>query len=332
MARMNATVSTCGSYRILLVQSGPCGEDVAENLERTLGFAAAALDENPADLVVFPEFGTLPYFCVVEDPDLFGWAEPLDGPTVRAFSKFAREHRTQVVAPLFERAGVRGVFYDSAVVLDREGNIVPGRIPGSGRSVRAYRKVHISSHFDYYPTINEKYYLRSGSGFPIFTLDRMRCGCLICYDRSFPEAWRILALGGAEVVVVISAPYVQRRAESFVYELQTASIQNGLFCVASNKGGVENFRGRRMPFIGSSCVVDPFGKVVAQGPPGEGPCVVRAEIDLSLLEASARRYHYMRDRRPDLYTYLLSEGATDEIEGEPGTSKRQDDHPNECAI
>lgn len=311
-------------YRVLLVQSGPCGEDPQKNVKRVIDFTSEALEGHPADLVVFPEFATLPYFCVIEDPELFDWAEPLDGPTVRAFSRLARKHRIQVVAPLFERGGVRGVFYDSAVFLDREGHVVSGRMPGNGKLARAYRKVHIPSHFDYRPTINEKYYLRGGPGFPTFDLGGVRCGCLICYDRSFPEAWRILALGGAQIVVVMSAPFAKRRAESFAYELQTACVQNGLFCAAATKGGGEDFRGRRMHFIGSSCAVDPFGRIVAQGPPGEGPHAVWAELDLPLLEASARRYHYMRDRRPELYGYLLGEGATDEpADGVPAAPQQQ---------
>lgn len=294
-------------WKIILVQAGPCTENVAENRAALMALTAAALKESPADLVVYPELGTLPYFCVTEETELFDWAESLEGPTIQFFSKLARKFRVNMIVPLFERGSVSGVFYNSAVVLDRKGQIVVGHLP-DGRPVSAYRKVHISAHFDYLPHINEKYYFRGGPGFPVFNIDGLRLGCLICYDRSFPESWRVLALAGANLVAMISASYAGRRAESFFSELQTAAVQNGLFCVSVNKGGEETFRGHRMPFFGLSCAIDPFGKLISQGRKEQGSHIVRAELDFSLSESHGRRYHYMRDRRPELYNSVIGEG------------------------
>ena len=128
-------------------------------------------------------------------------------------------------------------------------------------------------------------------------------GCLICYDRSFPEAWKVLSLSGAEIIFVPNASAPKRRAQTFLTELQSAAIQNGAFVVAVNKGGLEVLDDERL-FFGTSAVIDPESNVLAQCPAREGPAMLRAEIDLADKAEYNRKYHYLRDRRPELYGIL----------------------------
>lgn len=288
---------------VVIVQGGPAQADVKANVECMVEQAEVALQDEPADFVVFSELATTPYFCVVARPHYFDWAESIPGVTTDRLGRLASKYRVNIIASLFERGGVRGTYYDSAVILDRDGRIVPGCLP-DGTQVTCYRKCHISAHFDYEPSINEKYYFRGGPGFPVFEVDGLRVGCLICYDRSFPEAWRVLALHGTQIVFVLVASYARRRSDQFLAELRTAALQSGLFVVAANKGGLEKFEGREMHFFGSSCALDPMGELLVQGPVGEGPALVRVSLDLDRLERAARAYHYMRDRRPELYASI----------------------------
>ena len=288
---------------IVVIHNGPCEADKDKNMAEMARITEAALAEEPADFVVFCELATTPYFCVISDPKYFDWAEPIPGPTTELFRHLAEKYKVNMILPVFERGGINGTFYNSAVILDRRGDIVQGQLP-DGTMVSSYRKCHISAHFDYSPTTNEKFYFRGGPGFPTFDVDGVRIGCLICYDRSFPESWRVLALQGAKVVFLISASFAERRAASFIPELQTAAMQNGLFAVAAAKAGKEVFEGLHMNFFGSSCVIDPTGEVIAQAPSGTGPAVLRATVDLSQLEVHSRMYHYMRDRRPELYSAI----------------------------
>jgi predicted amidohydrolase len=292
---------TSRSFRAALVQCGPSSSDLVENLNHVSGLVRDAARTHRPDLIVLPELATVPYFCLVEDDAIFDWAEHLDGRTVETFSSICREFSVNLVAPLFERGRANGEYYDSAVVLDRTGDVVLGRLP-SGDLVTAMRKVHLSCHADYEPPINEKLYFRGGPGFPLFSVDDVQIGCLICYDRSFPEAWRTVALAGGDVVVVPAASFAPRRAAHFVEELSVASTQNGVFCLAANKAGIEKFGGASVEFFGLSAAIDPFGQRISVASLNEPDEVILADLDLSLNETWGRRYHYMRDRRPEAYS------------------------------
>ena len=152
---------------------------------------------------------------------------------------------------------------------------------------------------------DEKYYFRPGPGYPVFDTAVGRLGVLICYDRWFSEAWRLLALAGAEVVCVPNASSGVV-SDLFVPSMRTWAAQNVLYAVAVNRAGDEHVGDAATHYYGLSCVTSPRGKVLAEAPEGE-PALISAEIDLEDV-AKARHDHTMyRDRRPELYGPLAQE-------------------------
>ena len=293
--------------RIVGIQAGAGSLSKEENIGAMATQIREACRPEPADLVVLPELGTTPYFCGTGEKRFLDWAEPIPGPTTEAFAAVARELRTNIVVGMFEKGGGRGEYYNSAAVLDRNGEIVWGVLP-DGTKVRSYRKAHvvdILTNEDGSPGSNEKYYFRPGPGLPTFQLDCCRLGILICYDRSFPEAWRVLALHGAEIVAIPTASYRVGRSDTYMFEVQTACLQNALFAVAVNKGGLEDCLNLKYHYFGTSCIVNPMGEVVAQGPARQGPAVLQAIVDLGQIDRHTLRYNFFRDRRPEIYDSIL---------------------------
>lgn len=281
---------------VLAVQTGPAGDNLEANLESA--FALARQSGGSADLVVFPELFSRPFWCVgAHDPDLFDWAEELDGPTVTAASALAVELGATVIAPFFEHGSLEGEFYNSAAVIAPNGQPVEGRLP-DGTAVSTYRKNAISS-FRWGEAVNdEKYYFRPGPGFAVFDTPTARVGVLICLDRWFPEAWRVLALQGADVVCVVNASF-GAVSDLFQASMRTCAAQNVVAAVAVNRAGTEDFRGSVTSYYGQSCVIDPYGTVV--GSLGEDVGAAIATIDLEMCRRGRRERTMYRDRRPELY-------------------------------
>ncbi|MBI2880381.1 MAG: hypothetical protein HYY21_02275 [Candidatus Tectomicrobia bacterium] len=283
---------------VLIVQSGP-----VKSPDRVLDDLLALLDEGcregAPDFAVLSELATTPSFCLTIDKAHFALAEPLSGPSVRRVAEAARRHRCHVVLPLFERDEKTGAYYNSAVLLDPDGQVVPGALP-DGTRVPAYRKVHLSENWNVPPGVHEKYYFRPGPGFAVFPTPFGPAGILICYDRSFPESWRTLRLMGAAFVFLPVQSWRSEREEMFFVELRCAAVQNGIFIVSSSKGGTED-HGRPITFFGASCVVNPQGDILVRGPAREGPALVRARLDLGQTLDHALSQHYLRDRVPTAY-------------------------------
>ncbi len=288
--------------KVLAIQSGPATPDKARNVANLVEWMRAGLNGFEADFVVLPELSTTMYFCGSNDPSWMEQAESIPGPTTETFSALAAEYGVNLLLPLYERGQAVGELYNSAVLLDRHGEIVPGVFPDGAR-VTCYRKTHLPNYYTPDASTNEKYFFRAGPGLPIFKTDVATIGCLICYDRSFPEAWKVLSLCGAQIVFVPTASAPTRRAATFVTELQTAALQNGVFVVAVNRGGPESVERERV-FFGTSCLIHPEGSVLAQCPSHEGPVLLRAELDLGDRAAYERKYFFVRDRRPELYGAL----------------------------
>jgi predicted amidohydrolase len=292
--------------RALAVQTGPALADVAANLDRVRRLVAGARPR--PDLVVLPELFANPFWCVgLADPGYFAWAEGLGGPVLTAMRALARELHAVVVAPFFERGATAGEYYNSAAVIDRAGELVPGRLP-SGRTALTYRK-HAISSFRWDQQVNdEKFYFRPGDGFPVFDTEAGRLGVLICYDRWFPEAWRMLALQGAEVVCVPNAS-LGDVSDLFVPSMRTCAAQNLLYVVATNRAGEEEVEGRKARYYGLSCVVGPNGELLAAAGEAEPDQLAGATIDLDAIARVRTRQTMYRDRRPELYG-LLAEPRT----------------------
>lgn len=294
--------------KLLLIQCGPGDPDVEKNVAQNLALIEEGLRQGKPDFIVFSELSTTQYFAGCNDPKCFDLAQPLDGGVVQRFADVARRVGSYILVTFFERGAVKGEFFNSAALLSPEGELVPGRLPGGG-TVRCYRKNHIPDQYSYSPGLNERYYFKGGPGLPTFDTAHGRIGCLICYERSFPEAWRVLALQGAEIVFVPTALWGPNRSASWSFELRTAALQNGVFAVGVNKGGREMTEDER-PFYGASVVYSPMGDLLAEGPEGKGPALVSAAVDLSEVYRHGVRYTFFRDRRPELYGSIADVART----------------------
>ena len=286
------------------VQTGPAGDDLDENLRRTCEQVAGA--GTTGGLVVLPELFSRPFWCVGRsDPDYFDWAEPLTGPTLTRCAALACDLGGVVVVPFFEKGAAEGEYYNSVAVLGSDGQVVPGRLP-DGSMTRTYRKNAISSYRWGDQVNDEKFYFRPGSGYAVFDTPLARLGVLVCLDRWFPEAWRVLALGGAEVICVVNASQGDVD-DLFVPSMRTCAAQNVVFAVAVNRVGSESVvPGQRVDYYGRSCIVDPTGAVLAQAP-GDAPATVTARLDLAEVSQVRLRRTMYRDRRPELYGPLCEE-------------------------
>jgi N-carbamoylputrescine amidase len=234
----------------------------------------------------------------MSDPAYFAWAEPIAGPTVRHAAQLAADLGSVVVAPFFERGAVPGEYFNSVAVIGPDGNLLPGQLP-DGSPTSVYRKNAVSAYRWGDQVNDEKFYFKPGNGFAVFDTPAGRIGVLVCLDRWFPEAWRVLALRGAEVICVVNASQGDVD-DLFVPSMRTCAAQNVVFAIAVNRAGVEEFAGHRTCFYGRSCVIDPAGTVLAQAC-DDKPVALAAQLDLAdVVDVRTRRTMY-RDRRPELY-------------------------------
>ena len=276
----------------------PASEDIRANVEWLSDWADRELSASSADLVVLPELSTTPYFCCRKDDRYFAWAQSVPGPATYTFSEVARRYQTSIVLPLFERCA-DGRYYNSAAIIGPDGSLVQGS--ANGGNVSHYRKCHIP-HIDNPPDTEawEDYYFRAGSSLPVFNIGDAAIGVLICYDRWFPEAWRALAIAGAQVVIVpmvawgfVEGPYLGM--------LQSRAVENGVFVASCNRSGTEVLDGIRMEHFGRSAVFGPSGQLIVAAPPGETQRAIRSTIDVREIEKQRHILPLLRDRRLDLY-------------------------------
>jgi predicted amidohydrolase len=275
------------------------GTRIADWLRRSLAGATA-------DLVVLSELALTPFFSVTRDRSWLEGGDPLDGPELGAVAEAAAELGCYVLAAFAERDRDSGVLYNSAALIGPDGRLREGRYctgPTAGEATRVYRKVHLSENWNADPGVHEKYFFRPGDGFVVYETAFGRFAPLICYDRSFPESWRAVRLAGARVIGVAAAFSRPERVKTFELELQVAAVQNGVFVVAASKRGTESSEdgAASVAFAGGSCVVSPFGDVLARGEIGDGAELVPYAIDLALIDEHDRTYHVLRDRRPEAY-------------------------------
>ena len=275
-----------------------------------------------ANIVCLPELFRAQYFCQREDIRLFDLAEPIPGPSTARLAEVAREARVAIVASLFERRAP-GLYHNTAVTLNADGAIAG-----------VYRKMHIPDDPLYY----EKFYFTPGDlGFHAVDTAFGRVGTLVCWDQWFPEAARLTALEGAEVLFYPTAigghPAEKDEFGAAQYDawqtIQRAhAIANGVYVAGVNRVGKEHgdILGNRSPgpgleFWGGSFLADPFGRVVAKASHDEEE-ILLGEIDLGLLEDTRRNWPFLRDRRIDAYA-PMTERFRDSVSAWPanGDSK-----------
>jgi N-carbamoylputrescine amidase len=275
----------------------PASTDVEKNLEYYITMIDRLFEEHRSDFIVLPELFTTPYFCGTHDKKFFELAETIPGRTTDRLAEKAREYGCYILASIFEKV-VPGEYYDSAALIDPDGNIVMGVLP-DGNLMKCYRKTHVATLYAHTTRTDEKFFFRPGQGFPTFDTKFGKIGVLICYDRSFPEPWRSLVLQGAELILLPVVSYGFRR-KAFTTELQTRAMENIVFCAAANRGGPEDVE-FEVTCFGASVALDPRGEVIVEGSDDTGPEIILAHMDLAEVEKVRIDIPYLRDRRPDIY-------------------------------
>jgi N-carbamoylputrescine amidase len=282
--------------KIALVQMANAGSP-AQNLAKAVARIRAA-GARGAKIVCLQELFRTEYFCKTQDTRCFDLAEPVPGPTTEALGRAARASRVVVVASLFEKRQ-SGVYHNTAAVLDAD-----------GKFLGKYRKMHIPDD----PGFCEKFYFIPGDlGFPVFETRYARIAALVCWDQWFPEAARIAALGGAEILFYPTAIgwKAGRTDEAEAYHSAWETVQrghaiaNGVFLAAVNRVGREG----EFVYWGGSFVSDPFGRLVARA--GTHEEILYADCDLGLVEQTRREWQFLRDRRIDAYGTLLQRAKKD---------------------
>jgi beta-ureidopropionase len=272
--------------RAAVVQSRWTG-DKGSMIEASVELAREAAVQG-AKVLCFQELFYGPYFCQVQDPAYFSFAEPVPGgPTTELMVALARELEMVLVVPVFEEEQV-GLYYNTAFVIDADGTYL-------GK----YRKTHIPQVQGFW----EKFYFRPGNlGYPVFKTAAGPIGVYICYDRHFPEGWRALGLGGARLVFNPSA--TSRSLSQYLWNLEqpAAAVANEYFVGAVNRVGVEPLGDD--DFYGSSYFVDPRGQMVGGPAPDDKSAVVVRDLDMGLLRQVRQTWAFYRDRNPAAYSSL----------------------------
>jgi N-carbamoylputrescine amidase len=285
--------------KVGLVQQANTDDRAANVAKSIAGIRACA--QQGAELVVLQELHTGIYFCQVEDTDKFEMAEPIPGPSTEEFGAIAEELGIVLVTSLFEKRAP-GIYHNTAVVLERDGSIAG-----------TYRKMHIPDDPAYY----EKFYFTPGdTGFQPITTSVGRLGVLVCWDQWYPEAARLMALAGAEVLIYPTAigwestdPQEEKDRQFGAWQISQRghAVANGLPVIAVNRTGYEkdwsDVTGG-IQFWGQSFVAGPQGELLYQAPAAKEVNTV-VEIDRRRTEDVRRIWPFFRDRRIDAYGGLL---------------------------
>ncbi|HEY6497433.1 MAG TPA: nitrilase-related carbon-nitrogen hydrolase [Trebonia sp.] len=244
-------------------------------------------------VIGFQELFYGPYFGAVQDQKYYQYTEPVPGPTTQRFQALAKELAIVIVLPVYEVAN-EGEYYNTAAVIDADGTLL-------GR----YRKHHLP----HLPSFWEKFYFRPGNlGYPVFNTAVGRVGVYICYDRHFPEGWRELGLGGAQIVFNPSATKPGLSNRLWELEQPAAAAANQYFIAACNRIGQEvgEFGADAPRFYGSSYFVDPRGNYVGEVASTDKEEIVVRDLDLEEITRVRNDWQFYRDRRPDSYQRIVA--------------------------
>lgn len=281
-------------YKIAVVQLNL--NDVAENnLKKCLSWVREAAKMG-AEVISLPELYSSHYFCQSEDVDNFALAEPLYSTSFIAFSELAKELGVVIIVPFFEKR-MAGIYHNSAYIIDTDGS-----------EAGLYRKMHIPDDPHFY----EKFYFTPGDlGFKAFSTHKGKIGTLICWDQWFPEAARLTALKGAEVLFYPTAigwhplekeQYGENQHGAWMNVMKGHAVANGVYVAAANRIGLEQYLPNTsgIEFWGSSFIAGPQGEILAQASHDKEEILI-AEVDLDLQENVRQNWPFLRDRRIDAF-------------------------------
>jgi len=281
-------------YKIAVVQLNL--NDVAENnLKKCLSWVREAAKMG-AEVISLPELYSSHYFCQSEDVENFALAEPLYSTSFIAFSELAKELGVVIIVPFFEKR-MAGIYHNSAYIIDTDGS-----------EAGLYRKMHIPDDPHFY----EKFYFTPGDlGFKAFSTHKGKIGTLICWDQWFPEAARLTALKGAEVLFYPTAigwhplekeQYGENQHGAWMNVMKGHAVANGVYVAAANRIGLEQYLPNTsgIEFWGSSFIAGPQGEILAQASHDKEEILI-AEVDLDLQENVRQNWPFLRDRRIDAF-------------------------------
>jgi N-carbamoylputrescine amidase len=291
---------------IALIQDAVTG-DAAQTQATTIASIREAASKG-AQIICLKELFNAPYFCKSLKQEYFGLAETIPGPTTDALRAVAAELEVVLIVPIYERQGP-GVYRNSAAVIDADGALLG-----------VYRKMHIPHD----PMFEEKYYFAPGdavnegpgtaSGFKVWKTRYATVGVLICWDQWYPEAARITALLGAEIIFYPTAigwhpaekaEWGAAQVDAWRTAQRAHAIANGVFVAAPNRVGFEPEPGTDgIEFFGHSFVCDPYGRYVAEAKADHTTLI--AKCDFALIEYTRRNWPFLRDRRIDAYGPILN--------------------------
>jgi N-carbamoylputrescine amidase len=281
--------------RIGLIQTS-CAPAPSANLKKTLAAAERAASQG-AQIICTQELFRSQYFCQSEDYRYFELAEPVPGPTTQAFQKLAKRRRVVVIASIFEKRAP-GVYHNSAAVIDADGSLLG-----------LYRKMHIPDD----PLFYEKFYFTPGDlGFRSWQTRYAKIGVLICWDQWYPEAARLTALHGAEILFYPTAigwhpsekaRHGARQHDAWETVQRGHAIANGCYLAVPNRVGHEKLSEDGIEFWGQSFIAGTSGEIIARAT-AEKEEVLVADVDLSQVNTTRTHWPFLRDRRIDAYQGL----------------------------
>ena len=283
------------TVKIGLIQTA-CSPDPDANLKKTLALAGRAA-RHGAQIICTQELFRSQYFCQSEDYKNFKLAEKIPGPGTVVFQKLAKQHRIVVIASLFEKRAP-GIYHNTAAVIDADGSLL-------GR----YRKMHIPDDPLYY----EKFYFTPGDlGFQAWPTRYGKIGVLICWDQWYPEAARLTALQGAQILFYPTAigwhpaekkKLGERQHDAWETIQRSHAVANGCYVATVNRVGHEKLAGKGIEFWGQSFVAGTSGEILAKASTNQEEILI-VPVDLAAVDTTRTHWPFLRDRRIDAYGNL----------------------------
>lgn len=282
------------TYKIAVIQLN-LNNTPENNLKKCLQWVRDAAAKG-AEVISLPELYSSHYFCQSEDTDNFAYAEPLYSISFTAFSELAKELGVVIIVPFFEKR-MAGIYHNSAYIIDTDGT-----------EAGLYRKMHIPDDPHFY----EKFYFTPGDlGFKSNQTNKGKIGVLICWDQWYPEAARLTALKGAEVLFYPTAigwhpkekaQYGENQFGAWMNVMKGHAVANGVYVAAANRVGLEKYLPDTdgLEFWGASFIAGPQGEILAQASHDREEILI-AEVDLALQENVRQNWPFFRDRRIDAF-------------------------------